>query len=837
MLAGYGEATQVLKRDHAPFDSECLFVVFAYIAAFLGGIAVLELATLWLSRTWQDDKKTRNFGRYDLLTYLPLLLAGCFVWGIRVPLWVLITGVVGSKILLFSVVGGRALSAEIRNSGSYLSFLFFVSGFAALIYQIVWQRTLFSFYGVNIESTTIIVSLFMFGLGLGSLVGGVAAGRYPERAPELFLICECGIGAFGIISLPLIHYVSELTLHSSPLVVSMAVFGLLCIPTVLMGATLPILVGRLYRYNRNVGKSVGALYAINTAGSAVACFITADVLFSITGQQGAVMTAAACNLFVGFLVWRYVRRLSNVPDAKTNAACPIEKPGTATLVDKADSRGRVLILLFAAATGYISLSQEIIWMRIVSFMTGGRPRDFAHLLGLFLIGVAFGAVYGQRLCAKKTNSSSPARILGGLMIVSSITYYFSIAGIAMLRNQSLSGGLALTHILVVWESFLLGGVFTIVCHYVAGSGRLVGLAVSRVYAFNTAGCVMGPLLTGFVLMNRFGTDRLVLGLSIGGLAIGGLALLATTGRLRVAGPAAVVAAACALAFIHVPIYDRLYERMMGATKGQRFKYVIENRSGVITVQTNSQADTVFGGGVYDGKMSIDPVSDLNLIRRCYMIAALHPKPEEILEIGLSGGSWARVLADYQPLKELTVVEINPGYMELIRQYPSHSMILQDPKIKIEVDDGRRWLQRNPGRRFDFILQNTTFHWRSHVANLLSREYFALCKRHLKPGGVVYLNTTGSRDVAFTAAHVFRHVVYYMNFIAMSDEPFLLSPAQIRRNMLEFIDEHGPVFGRAETRSILDEMSNTPLKDIAPAILGEQNLSLITDDNMACEYED
>jgi predicted membrane-bound spermidine synthase len=168
---------------------------------------------------------------------------------------------------------------------------------------------LFAAFGVNIESITIVVSLFMFGLGLGSLAGGLLARRFPRRAPELFLACELTIGCFGLVSIPLIEAVSRVTLHGSLLTVSLTVFGLLVLPTMLMGATLPILVSHLYRYYRNVGKSVGILYCINTVGSAIACFITADVLFAVLGEQASVIVAAACNFVVGVLVLRYARRL------------------------------------------------------------------------------------------------------------------------------------------------------------------------------------------------------------------------------------------------------------------------------------------------------------------------------------------------------------------------------------------------------------------------------------------------------------------------------------------------------------------------------------------------
>ena len=219
-----------------------------------------------------------------------------------------------------------------------------------------------------------------------------------------------------------------------------------------------------------------------------------------------------------------------------------------------------------------------------------------------------------------------------------------------------------------------------------------------------------------------------------------------------------------------------------------------------------------------------------------MIAALHPAPREVLEIGMSGGSWARVVVGYEPVKKLTAIEINPGYLELIRRYDQQRPLLEDPKLTVHIDDGRRWLNRNPDAKFDFILQNTTFHWRSHVTNLISEEYLRLCKRHLKPGGVMYCNTTGSPNIPYTGARVFKHVVRYGSFAAFSDAPFSLSPEQVRANLRKFTDGGAAVFTGERGREVLEEMAAAKLEDQGPALRARSDLLHITDDNMATEYK-
>ena len=171
---------------------------------------------------------------------LPALVPVLGWIGLQVPLALVVLLLLLARAGAIVASMSAARRADVFSSLGWLAFLFLVSGFAALIYQIVWQRTLFTAFGVNIESITIVVSLFMFGLGIGSFVGGLLSHRYPDRAPLLFFVCEIGIGLFGVVSLPLIDAVSRATLHGSPWQVSSAVFALLWVPTMLMGATLPI---------------------------------------------------------------------------------------------------------------------------------------------------------------------------------------------------------------------------------------------------------------------------------------------------------------------------------------------------------------------------------------------------------------------------------------------------------------------------------------------------------------------------------------------------------------------------------------------------------------------
>src|ERR1700693_5685200 len=181
----------------------------------------------------------------------------------------------------------------------FLSLVFFCSGMPALIYQIVWQRALFAMYGVNAQSVAVVVTAFMLGLGIGSLVGGRLSARFPRSGILIFGLAELGVAAFGLASLRIFHWVATYTAGANLFSVILFSVVLLLVPTVLMGATLPLLVEHLVLRTNRVGFSVSTLYFVNTFGSAVACYFSATFLLRDFGQSGSVTLAACLNALVG----------------------------------------------------------------------------------------------------------------------------------------------------------------------------------------------------------------------------------------------------------------------------------------------------------------------------------------------------------------------------------------------------------------------------------------------------------------------------------------------------------------------------------------------------------
>jgi predicted membrane-bound spermidine synthase len=176
--------------------------------------------------------------------------------------------------------------------------VFLLSGFAALLYQLVWQRSLFRIYGTTMESVTLVVTAFMLGLGIGSVAGGVVSEKTRWPLPIVFGLVELVIGAFGLISLPLFGWIATFTSGATGLAVGLISFVAVVIPTLFMGGTLPILVAHQVRQSGNVGRSVGGLYFVNTLGSAAASFAAALWILGELGLSRSVAVAATLNLIV-----------------------------------------------------------------------------------------------------------------------------------------------------------------------------------------------------------------------------------------------------------------------------------------------------------------------------------------------------------------------------------------------------------------------------------------------------------------------------------------------------------------------------------------------------------
>jgi spermidine synthase len=388
---------------------------------------------------------------------------------------------------------------------------------------------------------------------------------------------------------------------------------------------------------------------------------------------------------------------------------------------------------------------------------------------------------------------------------------------------------------------LLGTLLPLLCHSAIAADARVGARISYVYIANIIGSGLGSLITGFLLFEYLPLWRIQQVLLLLALTLSiAVALFSTRRRLDYG----LWSVAAMLAAFSLTLHDGLFERLQHRTEYRaqpRFDRVAENRHGVITIDPKKN---IYGGGIYDGTIDTRPMHGGGLLRP-YFISAIHAEPKEVLVIGVSGGAWTQILAHHPQVERVTAVEINSGYVGVIKAYPEVSSVLNNPKVTITIDDGRRWLRRNPDRKFDVIAMNTSFHWREFASALLGVEFLQLTRNHLKPGGLVIWNCTGSARAAATGMAIFPHTMMVLNNCVGSDAPLVIDSARWRRILESYQIDGRPVFDLTSTegRDDLEKMLAVAQPDDRSGSLMDRRRmqaaygsgKIITDDNLGEEY--
>lgn len=496
-------------------------------------------------------------------------------------------------------------------------------------------------------------------------------------------------------------------------------------------------------------------------------------------------------------------------------------------------------LVLAALLGFIALSYEIVWMRAYSFVSGSRAQAFGSMLGFYLLGLAAGSLLSRRW---QKISQNNVLSLARLIVVSNVPAFLIVPAMAWLIGHTTWVRLVP---LVMIGSAVLGILLPLLCHFAIKPDERAGARMSYIYLANIIGSGAGSLLTGFVLMDVMTLWQISMTLLLAGTAIA--AALAWRSRGARILDWAMCGAAAALAFCAPWLHDSMYERMQYAKDykpGMKFAQIVESRHGVVTITTNRQ---VFGGGVYDGVLKTSLHKGEGLIRP-YFLGALHANPREVLVIGLSAGAWTQIIAHHPDVERVTVVEISSAYVDVIRAWPEVSSLLTNKKVTLVIDDGRRWLRRNPDRKFDAIVMNTTFYWREFASALLSKEFLTLARGHLNANGWVMWNCTHSSRAARTGMEIFPHTIMVYNNCVGSMTPLVVDKERWRRVMENYRIDGQLVFDRTteDGRKNLDEViafaDHTSATSPAWRVMSRAEMEktwnharVITDDNLGDEY--
>ena len=708
-----------------------------------------------------------------------------------------------------------------RLHASVLHGVFILSGISALIYQLVWQRALLTIYGSNVESVAMVVAAFLAGLGIGSIVGGWISKSARAPLVLLFGLAELGVGAYGLISLKLFDAVGALTsVQSHGLTTGALVFLLVFLPTLLMGATLPLLVAHQVRDTAHVGQTVSRLYFVNTLGAALGAFIAAHWLLGSFGMSGTTRIAAGLNATAALIVLLVLRK----PTAQT-----AEHAGTAAATPPCAIQFRTA-LLWSALSGFLALSWEIIWSRVFNFASASKAPVFGYMLGSYLLGLALGSLLSPRLL--KQDSELRSKLARWVMFASVAGYLVAPFTALVATRMFWECG----YVFVIIAGALIGLTFPLLCHAAIPPGKDTGSQLSRLYLANIIGSGAGSLLTGFLFMEWLSLQLLsVLLLVVSWLWVESIARFQLPARLRWQP--------LFVALITLSPFQSFYERLQYKHEfghGMHFAQIIESRHGVITVDTSG---AVYGNGAYDGMIGtkLEPKSWLV---RPYFLSAVRERIESVLVIGVASGSWTQILVNHPQVKRVTAIELSHGYLDLIRGRPEVASLLTNPKLNLVIDDGRRWLRQHPDARFDAIVMNTTHHWREFASALLSREFLTEVKAHLTPEGIAFWNCTESPRAARTGMEVFPQTMMVMNHCLASNAPLEPNRDRWQKVLTAYHIDGQPVIAADQIDGVLDFLNGEALPVPGnmwhwcrrPAMQSAWgDAKIITDDNLGHEY--
>jgi spermidine synthase len=494
--------------------------------------------------------------------------------------------------------------------------------------------------------------------------------------------------------------------------------------------------------------------------------------------------------------------------------------------------------LLSLICGFSSLSIEILWVRFYSYSQITIAPAFGFVLMAYLLGIAVGAQVGSRICRTASGDDALWRCSVGALALSAVSTVALPHAYGWVMRNGLET-LASSTVLIASASAVLAFVFPIAHHLGADrQPRQQGRRFAGVYVANVAGAAAGPLVTGYLLLERLPLEQ-----AFGAIAllqvVAAVLLTLRLGTIRHRGAllagSAVVVLSCAATIHAQPTHQ--FVNMLNQP-GVPAKTVVENRHGVVTIFAQKEGDdAVFGTNVYDGRTNLDPDLNTNSLERPLLMAALQPRPARVLVVGLSIGTWLALVNAFPGVEHVDVIEINPGYLQAAQAYPHQARALRDPRVHVIVDDARRWLRMNPDPRYDMVIMNTTLHWRANAGMLLSQEFLNLIRHHMAPDAVMTFNTTGSDDAFYTATRVFRHAYRYVNFVYAADFDFRgrKTTPQTRALYASLQLDGQPLFAPASPA--IDRFMAQPFVTIEEVQRHvNRPLEMITDQNLITEYK-
>jgi predicted membrane-bound spermidine synthase len=647
---------------------------------------------------------------------------------------------------------------------------FLVSGAAGLIFQLVWLYRCGLVFGNSVWAAGIVLSSFMAGLALGNALAASLAGRI-RRYLLAYAVLEVIVAVTG---LGLTYVLPTVTGLLAPLTRSImdrlwlvnlirlaTAFALLVIPATAMGATLPLLVAALSRWQRQFGRVLGRLYGWNTLGAVIGVVGAELILLRRFGVMGSAWTAALLDLCAaGLVLW--VSRRVDEPRAAAAESAPSTVPVALT------SRvWRLLACTFLAGGALMAL--EVVWFRFLTMFVLSTTRAASLMLAVVLAAIGIGALVGSAWLGRR------AGVIAWLPVVSVAATCVSVATYGAFQAFTTGAQVSappqilwFASVLTFPTALLSGLLFTLIGqaleHEVGDDAKAAGWLMLA----NTTGAMCGPLVAAFVLLPQLGIERSVFGLSliyvvVGLLAAGSVAGVPRTHRApRRVLAAASIAAALLLVFFPFGLMAASYFPRAARPFTAEGETIIATREGTTATIFLTQQPGA-GGPIYHRLITNGfSMTGTSLAGKRYMRyfayapVFLHETPiRRVLLICYGVGVTADAITNLESVESIDVVEISRDIIAMSDLvYLPDEQPLRDPRVRLHVEDGRYFLQTT-GERFDLITGEPPPPLTPGTVNLYTREYFQLMHDRLAEGGIATYWLPVARDVGTDMATIIR----------------------------------------------------------------------------------
>ncbi len=673
--------------------------------------------------------------------------------------------------------------------------LVFLSGFSALVYELLWFRQLGLVFGNTVQAASTVLAAYMLGMAGGAALAAGHTGclRKPLRT---FVLLELGIGVSAAI-LPTCFAVVQ---NSGWL----AVFGvcsgneivlprfglslaLLLAPTLLMGATLPVLASGFLHDRKHFGAQLGHLYGINTLGGVAGVLCAGFYGLPVWGIRGTTQAAIGVNLAVALLAMG-LNRTAPAPHRSLTLAATVESLPSTT------RSFRGILLAAAALCGFLALAFETVWFRALILVFGSTTYSFSLMLAVFLAGIGLGAALLGRLadrCRQPVVLLVAAQVGVGLWTLGSLYMFPAAPGLFLeylVHTQFTWIGLVVGKTLAAVAflfplAFLFGISFATVASCMRAENVSAARAVGMASMANTAGAAIGATIAGFCLLPWLGLAKSVMLLALLALALAAFIALAARAAmwLRVLAACVVLAAGlwvCAWpprweplmlsAGAHFAPWNYVEGKRITLREHLRNERLLFYREGVsVTVSVTQTVDEKLFF-CSDGKVEADTSPRSMVLQRMigHLPMLCHPAPKRVLNIGLGAGVTLGALACHAP-EALEVAEIEPAVTNVAMLWSAwNGAVLSHPNLRLHVNDGRNHLLVTTSR-YDVITSDPFEPVMAGAGNLYTVEHFALARRRLAPGGIMgqflplyELSAEDLRIIMRSFMHVFPHAAIF-----------------------------------------------------------------------------